>query len=564
MTTHRPPAVAPAASFVLLACAVFALAPSAARAGWLGGLDFSHPTPSHLPHGERVYVDIDYEHADAGGTRIFVTPQTAGSDTPGRAGSGSGLVPAGTGTVQRWFTITSGVPTVDQVRIRMTNADQSVTYFDFKVRVHYEYGPQGIFNIQISPGNYSVLANGDDLLIDFDWVSTTEPAVRIFARPWFNGSLTSGYAASPSGLLAPSGSGTQSFTFGSQEATVNQVHFTMYNEDFSTVLLEFDVAVDYWWRVVGMTNITFSKPSPASAQTGEHVTVNFDYRNNSGGDVYFWVLPQKVWEFPVYGGYGGSSLVPPGSGSMSRFITAIAPGDFDGVRLLCLSGDQSVTYVSIPLPADYHFGDTSVDNIVTVPERPAILDVGTRLQVTYDYHTNFAGNIRTWALPWFEGSEYFGIGFAPSAPLPTGSGTVARFVVGLADGHAIDHLSFLVSDEDQVESLLEWKAPVTAFWSQNAETSPVPGAGPALPVVLGQNYPNPFNPLTTIPVELDATRHVRLTVYDLRGRQVAVLVDGMMGGGRHEIPFDGTKLASGQYIYRLEGTGTSRAMTLVK
>ena len=93
----------------------------------------------------------------------------------------------------------------------------------------------------------------------------------------------------------------------------------------------------------------------------------------------------------------------------------------------------------------------------------------------------------------------------------------------------------------------------------------MPGAGLAAPVVLGQNYPNPFNPLTTIPVELDATRHVKLSVYDLRGRRVAVLVDGMMGGGRHEIPFDGTKLASGQYIYKLEGAGgAGRTMTLVK
>ncbi|MFO7610310.1 MAG: T9SS type A sorting domain-containing protein [Candidatus Krumholzibacteriia bacterium] len=564
MITCRPPAAAPAAGFVLLAIALLALDPSAARAGWLGGIDFSHPTPSHLPHGERVYVDIDYEHADAGGTRIFVVPLTAGGNTPGLATSPSGLVPAGTGTVQRWFTVSSGTPAVDQVRIRMTNADQSVTYFDFKVRVHYQYGPHGIFNLQINPGNHSVLANGDDLLIDFDWVSTTAPAVRIFARPWLNGSPTSGYTASGSGILAPSGSGSQSFTFGSQDATVNQVHFTMYNADYSAVLLEFDVAVNYWWRDVGMTNITFSKPSPASAQTGEHVTVNFDYQNNSGGDVHFWVLPQKVWEFPAYGGYSPSALVPPGPGSTSRFITAIAPGDFDGVQLLCMSADQSVTYVSVPLPADYHFGDTSVDNIVTVPERPAILDVGTQLQVTYDYHTSYGGNIRTWALPWFEGADVFGLGYAASTAQPTGSGTVGRFVVGLADGQAIDHLRFMVTNEDRDETLLDWKAPVTAFWSQVAATSPVPGAGPSLPVALGQNYPNPFNPLTTIPVELDATRHVRLTVYDLRGRKVAVLVDGMMGGGRHEIPFDGTKLASGQYIYRLEGTGTSRAMTLVK
>ena len=69
-----------------------------------------------------------------------------------------------------------------------------------------------------------------------------------------------------------------------------------------------------------------------------------------------------------------------------------------------------------------------------------------------------------------------------------------------------------------------------------------------------------------IPVELTGTRHVRLTVYDLSGRLVQVLADKFMGTGRHEIPFDGSDLASGAYYYRLEGGGPvqTRSMMLVK
>jgi hypothetical protein len=85
-------------------------------------------------------------------------------------------------------------------------------------------------------------------------------------------------------------------------------------------------------------------------------------------------------------------------------------------------------------------------------------------------------------------------------------------------------------------------------------------------VRLGPNHPNPFNPVTTIPVTLKDARHVRLAVYDLRGRLVRVLADEAMGPGRHEIPFDGTGLPSGPYHYRLEGAGPPRSgsMMLVK
>ncbi len=107
--------------------------------------------------------------------------------------------------------------------------------------------------------------------------------------------------------------------------------------------------------------------------------------------------------------------------------------------------------------------------------------------------------------------------------------------------------------------------PVAAVGSEELNPlSGVPAAGAPGPAALGQNFPNPFNPVTVIPVDLDAARHVTLAVYDLRGRRVATLVDGTMGGGHHEIPFDGTKLASGRYVYRLEEGGPGRAMTLVK
>jgi hypothetical protein len=75
-----------------------------------------------------------------------------------------------------------------------------------------------------------------------------------------------------------------------------------------------------------------------------------------------------------------------------------------------------------------------------------------------------------------------------------------------------------------------------------------------LPVQFGlsQNYPNPFNPDTKIHYELKSHGQVRLAVYDLMGREVAVLVEGVQNAGSHTVAFSGAGFRSGIYFYRLE------------
>jgi hypothetical protein len=69
--------------------------------------------------------------------------------------------------------------------------------------------------------------------------------------------------------------------------------------------------------------------------------------------------------------------------------------------------------------------------------------------------------------------------------------------------------------------------------------------------VLRQNYPNPFNPTTTIKYELPKSSYVRLSVYDLLGREVSVLVNEWKPPGTYEVRFDARGLASGVYLCRL-------------
>jgi len=94
---------------------------------------------------------------------------------------------------------------------------------------------------------------------------------------------------------------------------------------------------------------------------------------------------------------------------------------------------------------------------------------------------------------------------------------------------------------------------------------------------LEQNYPNPFNPSTTIGYNVPGVESgsggwgpgssmVRLAVYDVLGREVAVLVNEPMSPGRHTVTFDARNLVSGSYFYRLEAGSFSetKRMAFVK
>ncbi len=70
--------------------------------------------------------------------------------------------------------------------------------------------------------------------------------------------------------------------------------------------------------------------------------------------------------------------------------------------------------------------------------------------------------------------------------------------------------------------------------------------------VLEQNYPNPFNPSTTIKFELPTASHVTLSVHDILGREVSVLVNERKNAGVYDVKFDGSSLASGVYFSRLQ------------
>lgn len=83
---------------------------------------------------------------------------------------------------------------------------------------------------------------------------------------------------------------------------------------------------------------------------------------------------------------------------------------------------------------------------------------------------------------------------------------------------------------------------------------------------LNQNYPNPFNPVTNISYMIPKSSKVTLKVYDIKGQLISTLYEGNQNSGIYLTQFNGSKLASGVYFYKLEAGDFKevRKMTMIK
>ena len=108
----------------------------------------------------------------------------------------------------------------------------------------------------------------------------------------------------------------------------------------------------------------------------------------------------------------------------------------------------------------------------------------------------------------------------------------------------------------------------TAVYSFDTLTDAGGGPAPEARIRLGQNYPNPFNPTTTIPFVLPRESRVNLSIYDVQGRPVRTVGDGIFPEGLQEIVWDGTDergngVDSGVYFCRLTAAGVEQTKKMV-
>ncbi len=169
--------------------------------------------------------------------------------------------------------------------------------------------------------------------------------------------------------------------------------------------------------------------------------------------------------------------------------------------------------------------------------------------------------------------------FTQGVPSSAPPGTYTyRLRIGQFPNVTVDQVAFTVTvtgsaregaagtDAWPVSEVTPWQVVATAEAEGAAEASSRGEAALPSEVTLAAAYPNPFSRSTTVGFALPETQRVRLTVFDVLGREVAVLVDGEVEAGRHEALLDGASLPAGGYLVRLVAAGQTRTqrLTLVR
>lgn len=534
---------------------------SNARAEYLGNVTFDQSVHSFLPHNVPVNVSIDYKIDDPDGRRIYVIPYTNGNATPNYGVSGSPVYPQGTGTASAFFTITSGSPVVvDELRVYSRDPDFTETPLEMFVPVVYRFGPNGVYNVRPDHSQYSHLPHGMNLNINFDY-GVDAPGCLIYARPYTDGSLTPGYGASGSADLPPSGSYNQYFSFGA-DADVTDIRFGIYALDNTTLLDEFFVPWDCHWREWGVYDISLNHGKVTSLHNSQNLVGSFTFDHQETSDLWVWMWSIQDGAYCPGSVYQGSIPEPAGPHPITRY-TRVNDGTetVDAVRIIV--GTPTEIYMQFDIPTLIDYGPHAVQNFAFTPASPAILSYGEHLEMDYDYLTDESAGVRIFSRAAYNHDGLMGMtsSGSPLYPAPFGSGD---FWMTYFSPRIANNILFQMVSGDQSVMYLEWYHPVSFIWGSSGTVADVVDT-PAV-ARLGLCYPNPFNPTATIPVSLGRSTHVRLAVYDVRGRLVRKLQDGNLPAGDHEFTFRGDGLSSGAYICRLEtpaGVHTQR-LTLIK
>jgi bacillolysin len=184
---------------------------------------------------------------------------------------------------------------------------------------------------------------------------------------------------------------------------------------------------------------------------------------------------------------------------------------------------------------------------------------GTRF--TFDYFDEKSQTDYVMGADFFTGKYGTIAGPLPAIGYPTssGNGSAAAFhtvqQVNGVDHDAIQQIALDPTGIAPAGAATDYLTDATfPFWfvigNRVTGVDPSP-AGTPTGFALLQNYPNPFNPQTVITGQWAVSSEVRLVVYDVLGREVAVLAKGRYPAGKYTFTFDGTNLASGVYFYRL-------------
>ena len=295
---------------------------------------------------------------------------------------------------------------------------------------------------------------------------------------------------------------------------------------------------------------------------GRKVRVAFTAEENDAPATTYTITSYSLYRRVEPGlapGVLGGAADPPGDWDFVKTIPATGnPSYQTTVETLCDSTDQGICWSTFFVRAHtpdplVHFETAeaagySVDNLAPgIPQNlvfagPTLLAWDEAPEADFDHHTVYGSSS-----PTLDGSEVL-VGYT------TGTG----YDVGAAP-----YPYYLVTTSDESGN----EGPAATILS----TVGTPGGGAPLRTFLHAPRPNPFRAGTTLGFDLEEAADVRLAIYDVRGREVAMVAEGRHDAGRHTATWDGrdatgTLLPAGIYFatYRTAGYSATRKMILVR
>ncbi len=267
--------------------------------------------------------------------------------------------------------------------------------------------------------------------------------------------------------------------------------------------------------------------------------------------------------------------------SLNLFGNQLVDGVPLSVAQLCEEGFScdltSNTSLCIPDTPAYRAVDTNGDNDGDIGG--LAFDAGCMAPVPVEL-TNFAAALNGGAvvLSWETASETINAGFFVERRVPTSRGKRQSGErgeedetwqqLGFVEGRGTTTAPQAYRFTDQA---LPFEATTLVYRLKQIDFDGAFEYSPAVEVALSAPtsfaleaaYPNPFNPSTTIRYALPTESEVKLSVYDVLGREVAVLLDGRQEAGRHVVVWEAGGLPSGVYFYRIEAGAFRQARRVV-
>ncbi|MCH8034452.1 MAG: T9SS type A sorting domain-containing protein [Bacteroidetes bacterium] len=178
-----------------------------------------------------------------------------------------------------------------------------------------------------------------------------------------------------------------------------------------------------------------------------------------------------------------------------------------------------------------------------------------------DGHFKFAWLNEGAPLPgfWYGGGSYLGGSFVTTPDIKmNGAGIFPDSTFGGRAGYRL-------TGSDSCFAVFVGPAGVTAYGVSGCSGPVTSVENDEIPVSysLSQNYPNPFNPSTLIKYSVPENGFVRLSIYNLVGEEISVLVNETVDAGFYEVAFNAANLSSGTYFYRLQAGNTIQVKKMV-